>query len=193
MSGWERVGSVALTQIHVGDLVHGNWYDVNRLHRVDALWLTARGVVGVRDGKAILDSHHRDHPERSRWNPGRMLSVGFEGHYARIAEHFGEVPMGIGGENLVVDAPDVFTESDLSAGMRIVGESGEVELAGAAVAKPCLQFTGHLLDDPDADQATLLAHRGLLDHGIRGFVFDISDLSDRGFRVAPGAEVFRRI
>lgn len=192
MSVWERVGSVALTQIHVGDLVHGNWYDVNRLLRVDALWLTARGVVGMQDGQAILDSHHRDHPERHRWNPGRMLSMGFEGHYARIAQHFGEVPLGIGGENVVVDGPDVYAEADLSA-VRIVGESGGVELMGAAVAKPCLQFTGHLLDDPDADQATLLAHRKLLDHGIRGFVFDISDLSDRGFLVEPGADVLRRI
>ena len=192
MDEWVLLGSVVRLQIHRTQIVYGGDYHVEHLARVESLWLTPCGAVGLADGAAMLDYHHRDHPDLTKFKPGRQLSIGFTGHYDVMRRHFGDVPLGIAAESIVVDHPGQLTEPEVSAGLRIQTKTGPIELASASVAKPCLPFTGFLLG-PHADQADIVAHRPLLDGGVRGFVMSLADLQAGGVMVNEGDQVFRRL
>ncbi|MDH3517750.1 MAG: hypothetical protein OEM66_02360 [Acidimicrobiia bacterium] len=189
---WERLGAIVLTQVHARQIVHDGFYDHARLRPVDGLWLTGHGVVGFDGEQAILDFHHRDHPERRKWSPNRLLSVGFTGHYREIQGHFGHVAVGAGAENIVVDAERIFTEDDLAGGIRIVAGDSSVVLTGAAIARPCLPFTAFLLGNQNTSGELLAAHRPHLDGGIRGYVLGLGQVESPMW-VAAGDEVWRRV
>lgn len=193
MSEWQLLGSVVRLQIHRTQIVYGGEYHVEHLARVESLWLTQSGVVGLADGGAMLDYHHRDHPDLTKFKPQRQLSIGFTGHYDVMRSHFGEVPLGIAAESIVVEHDGQVTESEVSAGLRIQTKTGPIELTGASVAKPCLPFTGFLLGQSEPDQAELVAHRMLLDGGVRGFVMSLVDSQTPGVMVNEGDSVFRRM
>ncbi|MDH5421790.1 MAG: hypothetical protein OEY55_08300 [Acidimicrobiia bacterium] len=192
MDEWILLGSVVRLQIHRTEIVYGGEYHVEHLARVESLWLTQGGVVGLVGGAAVLDYHHRDHPDLTKFKPGRQLSIGFTGHYDVMRNHFGDVPLGIAAESIVVDHPGQLTEPEVSAGLRIQTKTGPIDLAGASVAKPCLPFTGFLLG-PHADQADIVGHRPLLDGGVRGFVMSLAGLQNGGVMVNEGDQVFRRL
>ena len=195
MNNWERIGSAVRTQIHAAEIVYDGAYHLEHLVETEALWVTQSGVVGVRGGEAVLDYHHRDHPELRAFKPGRQMSIGFTGHYGVMADRFGSADIGVGAENLIVDHAGVLTAPDLAAGIRIESEDGVIELIGAAVAEPCVPFTKFMLGEAAAttDTRSLAAHQASLGHGIRGFVMALTDLPDSGARVVVGAEVYRRV
>lgn len=179
---WAPIGTVVRTQLHRAEIVHDGWYDVAHLAVADELMLSAQGVVGLIDGQEVLDYHHKDHPELRRWNPGRLLSIGFLGHYEAMRNKFGEVPTGIAAENVLVDSPEIWTDSQLSRGIKIVGQEGETILVDAAVAKPCNPFTRFLLGDGHSDEV-VAEHRRFLGEGMRGFVMDLATADPITIRV----------
>ena len=184
---WEPIGEVMRTQLHRAEIAHDNWYDLARLAVADELALSVDGVVGLVNGERVLDYHHRNHPELHRWNPGRLLSIGFLGHYVAMRAKFGDVPTGVAAENVLVDSANVWDEARLSKGIKIVGQEGETVLVDAAVAKPCNQFTRFLLGDGHSDEV-VAEHRRFLGQGMRGFVMDLA--TSRPMTIRVGDEVF---
>lgn len=190
---WEPLGQVVRTQIHTAEIVHDQAYDISRLSPVDSLHLTEAGVVGRKDDRYVLDYHHRDHPELRSFKPGRQLSVGFTGHYRVMGDRFGDVPVGVAAENIVVDHDGVLTEGDVIDGLRVEGADGSVDLIGAQVAKPCVPFTKFLLSDrPVAGDETIASYRASLDHGIRGFVMALENL-ESSVTIRRGDVVYRLV
>jgi hypothetical protein len=193
MDEWQLLGSVARLQIHLTQIVYGGEYHVEHLARVESLWLTQSGVIGVADGRAMLDYHHRDHPDLTKFQPQRQLSIGFTGHYEVMRNHFGQVPLGVAAENIVVEYDGRVTESEVSAGLRIQTKTGPIDLAGASVARPCLPFTGFLLGESARDDRAVVAHRPLLDEGVRGFVMSLVDAQTTGVMINVGDQVLRKL
>jgi hypothetical protein len=137
----------------------------------------------------VLDVHHRAHPE-ARGEGRRAVSLGFAGHYRLMAERFGEVPLGVAAENLVLDTDARVTEADLAGMVVITGDHGEVALSGARVARPCRQFTSFLLGRLDvAPREEIAAELEFLGDGIRGYILG-TDLVDRPVPVRVGDEVW---
>lgn len=191
MSDWVRLGEVVKTQVHAAKVVFDGRYHADLICGTEALSLSPAGVVGVTGAAAVLDYHHRDHPDLGRFLPGRQLSVGFTGHYQAMQERFGAAPVGIAAENIVVDHPGRVLPADVADGLLIDSADGSCELAAAAVARPCVPFTKYLLGDPEADDVAVAENRAFLDEGMRGYVMALVGLEGR-FRVAPGDTVYRR-
>jgi hypothetical protein len=136
----------------------------------------------------VLDVHHDAHPER-RGDGRRALSIGFTGHYRLMAQRFGEVPLGVGAENLVVDVSRRLEPHDLAGEVIVAGCDGPISLHGARVAAPCLQFTSYLLGRADvARHGEIAADLEFLSGGMRGFILatdrvPLPMLAHRGDRV----------
>jgi len=147
-------------------------YVTEPLLPVERLWLTPDGVVGLAGGAALLDVHHRHHPE-TRADQGRNgISIGFTGHYRAMRGRYGpHMLTGCAGENLVVELDRQVTLEEVASGLAIVSPDGEerCRLGQVAVAHPCRPFSGfahgHQRVAPDVLQATLQ----FLDGGMRGF------------------------
>ncbi len=108
-----RLGPIVLLQVQRTPLkVPGGPYDPRPLLPVSEAAVGPEGMAGFHDGAWVLDAHHAAHPAR-RGGAGRALSIGFTGHYRLMAERFGSVPVGIGGENLIVEAPGRLYVKDL--------------------------------------------------------------------------------
>lgn len=165
------LGKITLLQVQRTPIkMPGGRYDPQPLLAVDEALVGPDGVVGSRDGSWLLDAHHAAHPAR-RGNAGRAVSLGFTGHYRLIEEHFGEVPLGVGGENLIVECPDRIFLKDLLGEAVVRGSEGELTLTGARVAAPCLHFTSFLLGlDRVAERPEVSDHLEFLGEGMRGFV-----------------------
>ncbi len=56
-----------------------------------------------------------------------------------------------------------------------------------------MPFTGFLLGQSNPDQAEIVAHRTLLDGGVRGFVVGPVGPQTKGIMVNEGDQVFRRV
>lgn len=179
------LGTVALLQVHRAAVAPEEGYDPSRLVGVEELSIGPLGVAGLREGSWILDVHHRAHPD-ARGEGRRPVSMGFAGHYRMIAERFGAVALGIGAENMVLDTDERVVEADLAGAVVIEGDDGEVELAGARVARPCPQFTSFLLGrDTVATRGEIAAELEFLDGGMRGFIL-ATDRVGRPMGVRPG-------
>ncbi len=86
-------------------------------------------------------------------------------------ERFAEAPIGIAGENIIVDGP-AFALSELEGGLLVETRSGEyVRLDRPRVAAPCLEFTSFMLGlDHVASRDEVADDLAALDDGRRGFI-----------------------
>jgi len=175
------VGRVALLQIQRSTLKYDRRYDPTPLLGVPEVMITPKGVLGAADGGWMVDAHHADHPF-ARGRGLRPLSIGFTSHYAAISARFGEVPLGIAGENIVVDTHRRWTALDLGQGVVV----NRTELPNPRVATPCLEFTSFLLGLPRrADRYDVADEMDYLDEGTRGFLLDVGRIREP-LRVAVG-------
>ncbi|MCY3580644.1 MAG: hypothetical protein OXH33_08840 [bacterium] len=193
MDNWEKVGEVIKMQVHRKPLLANGEYRLDPLAEVSALRLTSAGTIGFDGVSWVLDSHHRHHPSFKASHRTRALSVGFSSHYEDIWSRFTPIPLGAGGENLIVSGERVITESDLTGGIRIGpngSEGSSVTLSGAKVAEPCVPFTRLVTGRTEAAPDEIAADRECLRQGIRGYVMPLDEVEM--FEVVPGTPVFIR-
>jgi hypothetical protein len=156
---------------------------------VERASVDAWGMLGWHEGAWVVDAHNRAHPSR-RGGGRRPLSIGFTGHYAAMAERFGNAPVGIAGENIIVDGPALWL-ADLGEGLVVDTSGGEVLLERPRVAAPCAEFTSFMLGldsvAPVADIENALAD---LHDGRRGFIV-AADHAPQSVELALGDKVYR--
>lgn len=156
---------------------------------VERASVDAWGMLGWHEGAWVVDAHNRAHPSR-RGGGRRPLSIGFTGHYAVMAERFGNAPVGIAGENIIVDGPALWL-ADLGEGLVVDTSGGEVLLERPRVAAPCAEFTSFMLGldsvAPVADIENALAD---LHDGRRGFIV-AADHAPQSVELALGDKVYR--
>ncbi len=187
MSNWLDIGSIVKLQIHRDRLRTGNNYHLDPLVEVSKLRLTSDGPIGFNGSSWIIDCHHRSHPSVSRYQPERALSIGFTSHYEHIWRMFEPIPLGAGGENLIVGTDRVLEPKDLVRGIRIESADGRTSIPTAAVAEPCVPFTRLVTGRPDAGAAELVEQRERLRGGIRGFIMALEGIDF--FDLSPGDRV----
>jgi len=170
-----QIGHIEQLQVQLGSLKKGTrpnqTYDPAALQVVSALRLTSKGVIGLLDGRELLDVHHADHAySRNRHSNG--ISINFSSHYGRMRERFGpNLETGCAGENILVAAAAVVKPILLSRGLVIETREGDqVRLTQVSVAHPCQSFSTYALNlehkpTPQALKQTLR----FLDGGTRGF------------------------
>ena len=152
-------------------------YDPTPLLEVSEAAIGPLGITGVHDGAHVMEVHHAAHPSR-RGGGNRTLSMGFTGHYRLMEKRFGSAPLGIGGENLIVENDSRLFDSDLEGTIVVLSEGGEVPLIGARDAAPCIEFTSFLLvRDEVADRTEIADELAFLSRGMRGFILDGSALT----------------
>ncbi len=186
------LGPIVRLQVQRDPLkTRGIGYDPTGILAVPEAAIGPLGIVGRHEGAWVLDTHHAAHP-RSQAGGRRALSIGFTGHYDRMADRFGAAPLGCAGENLIVEIPARLEVSDLAGTLVVHGSDGEFELHRARVAAPCAEFTSWIkgLDTVVAkvDQPDDIA---FLDDGMRGYILDVSHL-ERPMPVRVGDEVWVR-
>lgn len=189
---WERAGRVVKMQVAGRRIRNGPRYEPSPLREVSRLRLTAEGIIGYAGGGWLLDSHHRAHPERTRFQPHRVLLIGFEPNYRRLWEEFRPTGLGAAGEALIVSADRFVTPEEAAGGVRITSGGETIELDGPEPAIACAPFTRYVLQRPDLsdEEEKLSAPRRRLSEGLRGYVVPYQ--RPQPFDVEPGAEVFLR-
>jgi hypothetical protein len=171
------LGRIVLLQVQRQALkIDGVGYDPAPLLPCTAIALGPDGILGDHDGGWVVDVHGAGHP-RSRGGGRRALSVGFTSHYRAIAARYGEVPLGVAGENLIVETDEPIRPASLAGTIVIETAQGSVELSGARVAAPCREFTSYLLGRTDvAPRGEIAADLEFLADGMRGYVFSTGHL-----------------
>lgn len=186
----EALGPIVRLQIQqVPIKVKGTGYLPEQILPVDLAAVDAWGMVGWDGAKWIVDAHHKAHPSR-RGGGRRPLSIGFTGHYRAMADRFGDAPLGVAGENIVVDGPAV-SLSDLGDGIVVETKSGDlISLERPRVAAPCVEFTSFMLGlEEVAPLADIEAPLADLHDGRRGFIV-AADHSPQATEVSIGDQVF---
>ena len=118
------------------------------------------------------------------------MSIGFSGHYDAMAERFGSAPIGIAGENIIVDGAELWLE-DLGEALIVETAVGELQLERPRVAAPCLEFTSFMLGlDSVAPLSEIEDALGDLHDGRRGFIVG-ADHAARPVEVLVGDRVYR--
>ncbi len=145
MNKGELIGKIVRLQVQkVPIKIKGEAYLPHEILSVESASVDAWGMLGFHDGTWVVDAHHRSHPA-ARGGGRRPLSVGFTGHYDKMAERFGSAPIGIAGENIIIDGP-AFALADLGEGLIVKTASGSVmSLERPRVAAPCVEFTSFML------------------------------------------------
>lgn len=186
----ERIGEIALLQVHGDLLVPGDRFDPAPLMEVSTLSLDPAGALGWTGDAWVVDVHHRSWPGVGGRRP---VSMGFTSHYDKMRERFRDIPLGTAGENIIVAAADPVGRADLGSGVVIKGGDGrEVVLADPIVARPCRQFTSFLLELPyKAEREEIADELDFLDGGTRGFIFSVDEVVEPTM-VKVGDAVFRR-
>jgi len=190
MPAREPIGVILRLQIQrIPIKVKGVGYDPSGIAGVLKASVDAWGMVGWHDDVWAIDAHHKAYPA-SRAGGRRPLSVGFTGHYALMAERFGHAPLGIAGENIIVDGPALSLD-DLGPGLIVVTSHGtEVLLERPRVAAPCLEFTSFMLGlDSVAPREEIEEPLADLDHGRRGFIV-AADTATAAVEIALGDMVY---
>ncbi|GBE20882.1 MAG TPA: hypothetical protein ENH00_14085 [Actinobacteria bacterium] len=166
----ERVGSIALLQVQRRRLKGSGVYDLSPLVTSERLLLTREGVLAAIDGGWMIDAHHASHPQRTRWAPRSTVSIGFTSHYHKMSARFGDQPLGVAGENIVIETERIWTLDEITAGLVFEIADGRVELNGLRIAQPCVPFTRFLVGRPDAPAGGLQEDLAFLGSGTRGFI-----------------------
>ncbi len=166
----------------------GEGYLPDLIESVPSAAIDAWGMVGRSAGRWIVDAHHKSHPE-SRAGGRRALSIGFTGHYDEMAARFGSAPLGIAGENILIDGPGLWLD-DLGEGVEIHTAAGAtVTLERPRVAAPCAEFTSFMLGlDSVAPIAEIEDSLAALHDGRRGFIV-AADHTPKPVTIAVGDEV----
>ena len=114
------------------------------------------------------------------------MSVGFTGHYALMEDRFGSAPVGIAGENIVIEGP-ALSLGDLGEGLVVENGAGDlISLERPRVAAPCVEFTSFMLGlDEVAPLAEIEEPLGDLHDGRRGFIV-AADHSPQPIDIARG-------
>ena len=187
----ESIGRIVRLQVHAEPLKQDGAYVPDPLVSVDRAVVNADGMLGWNGNGWIIDTHHSAHP-RAKGGGKRVLSIGFTGHYAAMADRFDSAPLGIAGENIVVDGRAVSAE-DIADGLVIRHTDGtETELRSPKAAVACTGFTSYLLGSDE-----VLGHEQVADHleflstGTRGFILAVDHL-DRPVEIQLGDEGFTR-
>jgi hypothetical protein len=187
----DSIGRIVRLQVHAEPLKRDGAYVPDPLVSVDRAVVNADGMLGWNGNGWIIDTHHPAHP-RAKGGGKRVLSIGFTGHYDAMAARFESAPVGIAGENIVVDGPAV-AEEDIEHGLVIRHSDGaETELRSPKAAVACTGFTSYLLGSDEA-----LGHEEVADHlafcstGTRGFILAVDHL-DWPVEIQVGDEVLIR-
>ena len=169
------LGVVSRLQVQTARLKPGpattRVYDPAPLCEVDALEVSPRGCRGLLDGAWVLDVHHADHPDTRNVALVNGLSLLPRSHYARMAQRYGDhLAVGVAGESVLLDTEHDLAAEDLAGELALRTADGDVPLADAMVAAPCVEFCRFALGVPvgpvgdDVKQALVD-----LDGGTRGF------------------------
>jgi hypothetical protein len=107
-----------------------------------------------------------------------------------MEDRFGSAPIGIAGENIVVDGPPLTLE-DLGEGLVVSTASGDdLLLARPRVAAPCVEFTSFMLGlDHVAPLEEIKEPMGELHDGRRGFIV-AADRHRVAVTIAVGDDVY---
>lgn len=186
----ELVGEIVRLQVQrIPIKVKGTAYLPGEILRVEMASVDAWGMLGWHEGAWVVDAHNKAHPSR-RGGGRRPLSIGFTGHYAAMAERFSDAPLGIAGENIIVDGPALWL-ADLGEGLVVDTSEGELLLERPRAAAPCAEFTSFMLGldtvAPVADIEDALAD---LNDGRRGFIV-AADHAPQPMEIATGDKVYR--
>ncbi|GMQ92648.1 MAG: hypothetical protein BMS9Abin12_0125 [Acidimicrobiia bacterium] len=185
----EPVGEIVRLQIQrVPIKIRGTAYLPDGILPVQRASVDALGMLGWHEGAWVVDAHNKVHPAR-RGGGRRPLSIGFTGHYAAMAERFGNAPVGIAGENVIVEG-DALWLNDLDQGLVVETSEGELLLERPRVAAPCVEFTSFMLGlDRVAPIADINDALDDLDDGRRGFIV-AADHATRPVEIVLGDRVF---
>ena len=170
------IGTVVRLQVQESSLKVGSKprrYDPAPIRSVPALRVSSAGVVGLtKNGEAIADVHHSEHPASKNRGGENGISLGFTGHYREMRQRFGHhLADGIAGENILIAADRQFQE-ELAGGVVVEGTDGRrLELRPVIVAAACVEFSRYALKFPDdaRPDATVTEALRFLDVGMRGF------------------------
>jgi len=186
----EAVGPIVKLQVQqIPIKVKGSGYLPDEIMRVERAAIDAWGMLGWDGARWVVDAHHKAHPSR-RGGGRRPLSVGFTGHYALMEERFGSAPLGIAGENIIVEG-GAFGLAELGDGLVVETAAGDfVRLERPRVAAPCLEFTSFMLGlDAVAPLEDIEGPLADLHDGRRGFIV-AADHSPQPVEVARGDMVY---
>ena len=186
----EFIGEIVRLQVQrIPIKAKGVGYLPGEILPVERASVDAWGMVGWNDGAWVVDAHNRAHPSR-RGGGRRPLSIGFRGHYDAMAERFGTAPIGIAGENIIVDG-DALWLKDLGEGLIVDTSDGELLLERPRVAAPCLEFTSFMLGlDSVAPLSEIEGALADLHDGRRGFIV-AADHAAQPIEVVVGNRVFK--
>lgn len=189
MNKGELIGEIVRLQVQrIPIKVKGTGYLPGEILPVERASVDSWGMVGWHDGAWVVDAHNRAHPSR-RGGGRRQLSIGFSGHYDAMAERFGAAPIGIAGENIIVDGAALWIE-DLGEGLIVETVAGELELERPRVAAPCLEFTSFMLGlDTVAPLSEIEEALADLHDGRRGFIV-AADHAAQPVEVLVGDKVY---
>ncbi len=165
------IGEIVRLQVQKDPIkIRGEGYVPELILSVPEAAVDAWGMIGRHGDAWIIDAHHRSHPSR-RGGGKRPLSVGFTGHYAEMADRFGSAPLGIAGENILIEGP-AMELAELGEGLVIETADGEtVPLDRPRVAAPCVEFTSFMLGLGEvAPLAEIEGPLADLHDGRRGFI-----------------------
>ncbi|HMN30975.1 MAG TPA: hypothetical protein PKE45_22660, partial [Caldilineaceae bacterium] len=129
----QKIGEICHLQVQTASLKAGDrlnrTYDPAPLRSVPILYLEPAGASAPAVDGAWVDVHNASHPASKNRDGINALSFNFAGHYAQMQERFGpHLAPGIAGENILIDAPDLFTLSDLAGALAIQPAAGQLLL-----------------------------------------------------------------
>lgn len=190
MTRGDMIGTIVRLQVQRYPIkLKGERYVPEGILPVDSAFVDASGMLGSFEDGWIVDAHHKAHPSR-RGGGKRPLSVGFTGHYDLMEQRFGSAPLGIAGENIIVDGPPL-SLADLGDGIVVeTSDGGELSLVGPRVAAPCIEFTSFMLGlDAVAPRDEISEPLADLHDGRRGFIVE-ADQSSKPMELRVGDRVF---
>ncbi len=187
----EPIGRIVRLQVHAEPLKQNGAYVPDPLVSINRAVVGADGMLGWDGTGWIVDTHHTAHP-RAKGGGKRVLSIGFTGHYAAMADRFDSAPLGVAGENIVVDGPAVGAD-DIASGLVVRRADGaEIEFRSPNPAVACTGFTSYLLNSDEVLGRDVVAdHLAFLSTGTRGFILDVGHI-EHPAEIAVGDEVFKR-
>lgn len=185
-----KIGTVAALQIQRYSMkkqVNGDLqYDTTPLLRVEKLWLTDSGIMGVtNDGSVIVDVHSIPHPE-SKYRGDNKISLGFLSNYVMMRDKFGDHMVdGIGGENILVETDGPLPDDALDKQWSLGTSDGQLMPLGSVMAaSPCREFSSFCAQS--AITGDELKHTlQFLSNGRRGYYAELAQ-ADLNFCLQAG-------